>query len=225
MAISLGGHLVFGDAGHLKRSSVNDHLLRRDSIIVSSPSLLKVGSNAYDVYVDQGVSPARSDLYPAIFDNKYDVTWSNGSAFQADSGWALFDWQRFSLYYRAAYAQSNASYAAYDTSSINGTSVNSVLLNVTSYTAASGGGAFSAQALATWGDIPRPVKRGWHCDNAGAHEGGAALCAIRTALEREFGCVCAACSSNYYSGCAGIPITVLCSVPLAYLAHVEPSAS
>jgi hypothetical protein len=128
MAISIGGgHLVFGNAGHLKRSSSDHHLLRRDSIIVSSPSELKTGYNRYDG------TGGRANVYPALYDNRYDVTWANGSL-GASSGWCT-------CFIGTSYAQSNASYASYDTSSINGTSAASVVLNATSYTAASGGGS------------------------------------------------------------------------------------
>ena len=125
---------MFGNAGHLKRSSSNDHLLRRDSILVSSPGELKTGGNEYLS------SPAntRASVYPALYDNRYDVTWANGSL-RADSAWCTYG-ILFGI--QTAIGKSQASYASYDTSEINGESVSSVVLNATSYTPASGGGAF-----------------------------------------------------------------------------------
>jgi hypothetical protein len=139
MAISVGaGHLVFGSFGHLKRSSSDHHLLRRESIIVSSPSELKTGYNQYDAG-----DGTKAGVYPAIYDNRYDVTWVDGSL-GASSGWGRW-WPTggpFVWVYVKSYARSNTSYAAYDTSSVSGTSVSSVAINATSYTASAGGGAF-----------------------------------------------------------------------------------
>ncbi len=126
----IDGYYYYKAAGHIGRSSANSHLVRRDYIRVSSPSELKTGYNRYDG------ADGRANVYPALYDNRYDVTWANGSL-GASSGW-----NRKSFPSAAAFARSNASYASYDTSSINGTSVASVVLNATSYAAVAGGGSF-----------------------------------------------------------------------------------
>jgi hypothetical protein len=123
MAISIGEHLVFGDGGHLKRNSSNGHLLRRNRI-------LKIGDNLY-----AGGDGTRASVYPAIYDNRYDVTWADYSDLYAASYWSV-------LVGGGSSAKAYSSYAAYNTSSINGTSVSSVDLSTTLYFPNSGGGAF-----------------------------------------------------------------------------------
>ena len=122
MAISVGEHLVFGDGGHLKRSSSNNHLLRRNRI-------LKIGYN--ECYC---VGVTRDSVYPYLYDNRYDVTWTEPFGLLAECYWIKGSSNSLARVY--------SSYAAYDTSGINGTSVASVDINVPNYNPKAGGGAF-----------------------------------------------------------------------------------
>lgn len=147
MAISNGdGHLVFGNAGHLKRSSSDDHLLRRETLLISVPDALKTGYNTL-APGGRGTAYQRSDIYPALFDNKYDVTWANNTSLYARTKW--YTWVTSYIVFYPPYViytyyitcSAYSSFALFDTSSINGTSVDSVTINVPAYSAGAGAGA------------------------------------------------------------------------------------
>lgn len=137
--------ITIGD-GHLARSprfntwlynsSANDHhLFRRDYTSISSPEICRSGDNVY--YIDPERVVVKSDVWPALFYNRYSITWLDSGDLYADSFY-----YRHSVY--GDYSSSGVthiSFVQFNTSTLKGISYDRVRFYVNAYNPKPGGGA------------------------------------------------------------------------------------